>query len=105
MATIFSAEQLNMMDQTALIRIILEQQKQLAEQKLLLKQQIEQTKSLSNQVELLIEQVRIANQNRFGKKTERLDAIDGQLSLFNEAEVTADPNAPEPELEEVVVKE
>ena len=93
-----------MMDQTALIRIILEQQKQLAEQELLLKQQIEQTKSLSNQVELLIEQVRIANQNRFGKKTERLDAIDGQLSLFNEAEVTADPNAPEPELEEVVVK-
>ena len=104
MATIFSAEQLNTMDQTALIRIILEQQTQLAEQGLLLKQQIEQTKSLSNQVELLIEQVRIANQNRFGKKTERLDAIDGQLSLFNEAEVTADPNAPEPELEEVVVK-
>ena len=77
MATIFSAEQLNTMDQTALIRIILEQQTQLAEQGLLLKQQIEQTKSLSNQVELLIEQVRIANQNRFGKKTERLDAIDG----------------------------
>ena len=104
MAAIFSAEQLNMMDQTTLIAIILDQQKNMAEQGQLLKQQSEQITRLNSQVELFIEQIRIVNQNRFGKKSERLDVIDGQLSLFNEAETTANPEASEPEVEEIVVK-
>ena len=104
MAAIFSAEQLNMMDQTTLIAIILDQQKNMAEQRQLVKQQSAQITRLNSQVELFIEQIRIGNQNRFGKKSERLDVIDGQLSLFNEAETTANPEASEPEVEEIVVK-
>ena len=41
---------------------------------------------MNENLENLIEQIRIANLNRFGRKTERMDQIDGQLSLFNEAE-------------------
>ena len=44
----------------------------------------------------LIEQLKIANQNRFGRKTERLDEIDGQMSFFNEAEKLSE-DAPDEE--------
>ena len=39
-------------------------------------------------MEKLIEQIGIMNSNRFGRKTERLDQIDGQYSLFNEVNDT-----------------
>ena len=42
------------------------------------------------------------NQARFGRRSEKIDVIDGQLSLFNEAEVYADPAAEEPAAEETV---
>lgn len=77
---------------------------------LLLAQQ-EMLDRLNSNMEDLIEQMRIMNSNRFGRKTERLKQIDGQLSLFddqfglfNEAEACSDPNAEEPELEVVVRK-
>ena len=91
----FTAEQLHSLSPELLAQIILDQQRQL-------KLQTEQISRLNDQMERLIEQIRIANANRFGRKTERLDAIDGQLCLFNEAEVCADPEAPEPEIEETV---
>ena len=58
--------------------------------------------SLDSNMEKLIEQIRISNQYRFGSHTEKLGAIDGQLCLFDEAEAFSDPDAPEPEMEEVV---
>ena len=91
----FTAEQLHSLSPELLAQIILDQQRQL-------ELQTEQISRLNDQMERLIEQIRIANANRFGRKTERLDAIDGQLCLFNEAEVCADPEAPEPEIEETV---
>ena len=91
----FSAEQLHTMSPETLARIILEQKREL-------ELQTEQINRLNEQIERLIEQIRIANANRFGRKTERLDVIDGQLSLFNEAEVSADPDAAEPAIEETV---
>lgn len=39
-----------------------------------------QLEALNENIEKLIEQVRLANSYRFGKHTERLDSIDGQLS-------------------------
>lgn len=102
MAAKLSAEQLNTMDPAALTAIILSQQSQLEMQTQLLNQQTEQIAHLNQQVEYLIEQIRVANQNRFGRKSERMDVIDGQLSLFNEAEMAADPSAGEPAVEEVV---
>ena len=62
----------------------------------------DQLEALNRNVESLIEQVRIANNARFGRKSEKLDVIDGQLSLFNEAEELSDPSLPEPSPEEVL---
>ena len=47
-------------------------------------------------------QDRLANQQRFGRQTEKLDDIAGQLSFFNEAEANYDETAPEPVMEEVI---
>ena len=41
---------------------------------------------LEHDYENLMEQVRLANQQRFGRNTEKPDEIAGQLSFFNEAE-------------------
>ncbi len=62
----------------------------------------DQIQQMNENFEQLIEQLRIANQNRFGRHSEKLDAIDGQMSLFNEAEDEVDPSAGEPPVEEVV---
>jgi transposase len=47
---------------------------------------------------LLSKQVRLANRYRFGKHTETLDSIDGQLSFFDEAECFCDFQVSEPTL-------
>lgn len=62
----------------------------------------DQIHTLNENFENLVEQLRIANQQRFGRRSEKLDVIDGQLSLFDEAEAISDPDIPEPEVEEVV---
>ena len=63
-----------------------------------------QLDALNENVEKLIEQVRIANNYRFGKHTETLSAIDGQLSFFDEAEAASNTSAPEPSPEDVLPK-
>ena len=45
----------------------------------------DQIHTLNENFENLVEQLRIANQQRFGRRFEKLDVIDGQLSLFDEA--------------------
>lgn len=70
---------------------------------LLVLSQQEQLSRMNDNLEALIEQIRIANAARFGRKTEKLDAIDGQMSIFNEAEACADESLPEPSEEEVTV--
>ena len=57
---------------------------------------------LEQNYENLVEQVRLANQQRFGRHTEKLDDIAGQLSFFNEAEANYDEKAKEPTVEEVI---
>ncbi|HOO28137.1 MAG TPA: transposase, partial [Lachnospiraceae bacterium] len=61
-----------------------------------------QLDTLNENIEKLIEQVRLANQYRFGRHTEKLDAIDGQISFFDEAESLCDEKAAEPEMEDVL---
>ncbi len=63
-----------------------------------------QLDAMDEKLELLLEQIRIANSYRFGRKTEKFDQIDGQMSLFDEIDATADESVEEPEYEEVVVK-
>ena len=88
MAVQYTMEELEKLSNKELSRLVLSQQEQLAR--------------LNENIENLIEQIRIANVYRFGKKTEKLDAIDGQYSFFNEAEVCSDESAEEPPIEEVV---
>lgn len=61
-----------------------------------------QIDKLNENVDYLIEQVRIANNYRFGKHTEKLEVIDGQMSFFDEAEAHCDESAPEPEADKVI---
>ena len=57
---------------------------------------------LEHDYENLMEQVRLANQQRFGRNTEKLDEIAGQLSFFNEAEADCNENVPEPTIDETL---
>ena len=47
------------------------------------------------------EQFRLAKHRLYGASSEKTKAVSGQLSMFNEAEVTADQNVMEPEYEQV----
>ena len=87
-AKIYTAESLGALSVKELSLIILAQQ--------------EQIKTLNENFERLIEQLRIANQTRFGRRSEKMDVIDGQMSFFNEAESLSDESVPEPEAEQVV---
>ena len=71
------------------------------QENVLLKQQIS---DLLSQVKYLTEQNLMLRQRLFGRKSEQKIEIlpDGQLSLFNEAEVESDPSAPEPQFEEII---
>ena len=61
-----------------------------------------QMEQLNENIERLLEQVRIANNYRFGKRSEKMDMIEGQISFFDEAEATCDESLPEPEADEVI---
>ena len=62
-----------------------------------------QITELEQQIRLLKEQVDFLPRKLYGTKSEKTSALDieGQMSLFNETEYFADPNAKEPELVEV----
>ena len=60
---------------------------------------------LTRTVQNLTEQIMIMNQRRFGRKTEAVSELQLALDLgFNEAEYTADPDKPEPTLNEAAPK-
>lgn len=60
-----------------------------------------QLEALNENIEKLIEHVRLANSYRFGKHTETLDSLDGQLSFFDEAECFCDHQVSEPTLQKL----
>ena len=88
MAHRYTEEELNELGPKAVIALFLSQQDQL--------------ERLNQNMEALIEQIRISNQKQFGRKTEQLDQITGQMTLFNEAEVFADPDVPEADPEDIL---
>lgn len=80
--------ELNNLSREELITIVLSMQGQLD--------------ALNENIEKLIEQVRIANSYRFGRHTETMKSINGQLSFFDEAEAFYDVSVKEPSAEEVL---
>lgn len=108
MDPIFTEEQLNRMsrkDICSLLKIM--QQHQQKQEETLQKQEAriqlleEQKKELEFLNAMLSDRLTLAQKKRFGASSEKY--VEGyiQLGLFNEAEQEADPDAPEPELEEV----
>ena len=84
----FTEDELNIMDHETKNEVIYQMQDRLDR--------------LEHDYENLMEQIRLANQQRFGRHTEKLDEIAGQLSFFNEAEACFDEHSPEPVIDDVV---
>ena len=108
MDPIFTEEQLNRMsreDICSLLKIM--QQHQQKQEETLQKQESrirlleEQKKELEFLNAMLSDRLTLAQKKRFGASSEKYAEGYTQLALFNEAEQEADPNAPEPDLEEV----
>ena len=100
-------DQINNLDREALVIIVSSLQSQLDSVQSQLDTANAMLSDNNRQIELLTEQIRILNQRHFGRKSEsNLNEIDGQLSLFesfNEAEALSTPDAPEPEISEVII--
>ena len=62
-----------------------------------------QVSMMQKQIGNLTELILIMRQDKFGASSEKTpkDVVDGQLSLFDEAEVCADASVPEPVAKEV----
>lgn len=84
-----SADQLNKMDQSELIRLVLSQQ--------------EEIQKLDNRLQKFMEEVADANRHRFGRSTEAFETdgqisfceVDGKIAFFNEAEAVYDEDVRE----------
>ena len=80
----YSAEELNRMNKEDVIALLLQSQKQNA---------------------LFWEQIATMQARRFGRKTEKLEELAGQLGFFNEAEAEAEKVEPEDETDEPETEE
>ena len=92
-----SDEQLNNLNKEALIIIVSSLQDQLASMQSQLDSANAQLADTNRQLEIFAEQLRLMNQRQFGKRSEAVSEIDGQLSMFdsfNEVEFTQNPSAP-----------
>ncbi len=98
MAIKYTEEQLNSMDKAMLIQLFLNQQEQLEKVNAALE-------ALDAKMQAMMEQLILANKNRFGRSSEKMEdpqqirfiEKDGELSFFNEAEAVCNLEAPEPE--------
>lgn len=98
MAVKYTEEQLNSVDKSFLIQLLLQQQEQL--------EVITKELHASNEkMQLLMEQVILGKQNRFGRSSEKMEdtsqicfqEVDGTIVFFNEAEAVYDLNEKEPD--------
>ena len=102
MAVRYTEEQLNTVDKSLLIQMFLNQQEQ---QEPL----TAEVRSLNEKMQLMMEQMVLANRNRFGRSSEKMEdasqisfmEVDGTIVFFNEAEAVCNLDAPEPEQLEV----
>lgn len=59
---------------------------------------------LQQQIHTLNEKIAIMNARHFGRSTEKLETLPGQMNIFNETEVAAAEAIAEPAIEQVVVR-
>jgi transposase len=96
MGKIYTEDELKKLNKSVLINLFITTQESM-------QAQLDQ---LNQNMERLIEQIAVANNQRYGRKTEKLETIDGQLDLstvFNEAEGLMDTTwFPEPSIDDIV---
>ena len=93
---IYDKKQLTEYSKNALISMYLTQQEAL-------KKQEKQMEDLNKKLDLLLEQIRLSNQNKFGRSTEKIENVEQLTMCFNEAEVTIENQTiEEPVLEQVI---
>lgn len=98
MAVKYTEEQLNTVDKSFLIHLLLHQQEQL-------ETLTKELHASNEKIRLWMEQVILGKQNRFGRSSEKMEnsnqicflEIDGDIVFFNEAEAVCNLNAVEPE--------
>lgn len=98
MAVKYTEEQLNTVDKSFLIHLLLQQQEQL-------EALTKELHASNEKMQLLMEQVILGKQNRFGRSSEKMEdsnqicflEVDGTIVFFNEAEAVCDLGAAEPE--------
>ena len=98
MAVRYTEEQLNSVDKSFLIQLLLQQQEQL-------NALTKELHASNEKMQLLMEQVILGKQNRFGRSSEKMEdtsqicfrEVNGTIVFFNEAEAVCDLNAAEPE--------
>ena len=103
MAVKYTEEQLNNVDKSFLIALLLNQQEQLES----LTKELHDT---NEKMQKLMEQLILSNQERFGRSSEKMDdtnqicfmEVDGNIVFFNEAEAVCDLTVEEPE--DLIVK-
>ena len=101
MDPIFTEEQLNRMSREDMLSLVKMMQDHYQEQETRIQLLEEKTKELEFLNAMLSDRLTLAQRKRFGASSEKYADGYTQLNLFNEAEQEADPNAPEPDLEEV----
>lgn len=93
---IYDKKQLTEYSKNALITMYLAQQEAL-------KKQEKQMEDLNKKLDLLLEQIRLSNQNKFGRSTEKIENAEQLTMCFNEAEVTIEQQTiQEPAIEQVI---
>ena len=99
-----SSSELNNMSKKELAAMVLQMQ-QLHQQFQQQQKEMElQQKKMEQQIQTLNEKIAIMNARHFGRSTEKLDSLPGQMNIFNEAEVAAAEAIAEPAIEQVVVR-
>ena len=99
-----SSSELNSMSKEDLAAMVLQMQ-QLHQQLQQQQKEMElQQKKMEQQIHTLNEKIAIMNARHFGRSTEKLETLPGQMNIFNETEVAAAEAIAEPAIEQVVVR-
>ena len=104
MAVKYTEEQLNNVDKSFLVSMVLSLQETAERSAEEMHEQSKMIKELTDKLNHLTEQLILSNHNRFGRSSEKMvdhdqicfKEINGEIVFFNEAEAVCDLDAPEP---------
>ena len=92
-----SSSELNNLSKEDLAAMVLQMQQ--------LQQEMQQTQlQLQQQISTLNEKIAIMNARHFGRSTEKLSTLPGQMNIFNEADAAAAAAIAEPAIEQVILR-